>query len=197
MPWGLPSGGNLRGGRNFCAGKSLPASAGKIPENQISGECSQSQQQQAPTPLPKDQLSDAEQAAVNQDHSHQPVERVAAQILNFGEFGDKASDAPPAVNCGVHAPVERDQGLVGFGGSEEGCEEPGEGGDPASNQTLFCVHQRVVADERNLIQPNGHCGSCDHRRNFTPCVYAGPVPAQNVNCSSAEADAQHQTPSLA
>src|ERR1700747_2366866 len=62
--------------RNILPRERGPPASREIPENQVPGNASHREQHESPNPLAKYQLANPKQASVDQDHAHNPVERV-------------------------------------------------------------------------------------------------------------------------
>src|SRR5437763_12081646 len=97
---------------DLLAGEGFPAAARQVPEDEVACNASYREQQDSLSPLLKHKLADSEEAAINQDYSHQPVECVAGDVFNFGQFRRQFCDGTPAVNRRMHAPVKRNQSRV-------------------------------------------------------------------------------------
>src|SRR5690242_19958820 len=131
----------------FCTRERLPASSREVPEDEISGQTRDPEQQHAPAVLTEDKLTDPEQAAVDQRDAGNPVECIAGDVAHFGKFRHKFCDASPTVHRGMHAAIELHESFVGLRRCQIGCDDPRDGCYRTSHQRGFCINERFSARE--------------------------------------------------
>src|SRR6266481_2198045 len=90
----------------------LPATPGKVPENQITGQCAHDQKNDSNNPLAEDELANPKQRAIDQKTAHDPVKGVPGYITDFGKIRRKPGNRAPAINRGMNAAIKSQQLLL-------------------------------------------------------------------------------------
>src|SRR5207302_8606267 len=140
--------------------------------------------------------ADAEETSVNQNAAHDPIEGIAAEVLNGRQFWRHPSHRAPAIDAGMDAAIEGKQLGIRFGGSQESGEHPGDGGASGSDERGLGEDNRFAAGKGNFGKRKGDDAGDTHSYDFAPGIHPPPIPAQNVHRSGAAADSKHDLPSL-
>src|SRR5215469_4761068 len=110
--------------RAFIAGKRLPSSAREVPEDQPAGDAGNGQEQKANQPFAKYQLADAEQRAIDENASSNPIQRVAAQVADLRNLRRQSCNLLSTVDGRMNATIEGHELVGRFRGRKEGCDDP-------------------------------------------------------------------------